>query len=248
MIIYFLNVDKLSSDAPKPFGMNGGDSNLDKVGFERSIGFGSPETKFISKSATEKSTIIIEKRDEKDEIVECSPVKSIVYTKSINQMNSNTSSVFAVTEQPIIKKNLDYSSVTFNPVGPSNATATLASITTSNLAKIPIAKSIITPLANNNNNKHKVLNAKPNSSVSTKTANNNSTTNINLTKEQVCNKEKAITTPVKEIMPNERLKLIGTPGKHDGMRDVNQNLIAALKIDKNFLTKIVSKIFLTTNF
>ena len=48
------------SDTPKPFGS---DSALEKMGFERSIGFGSPESKFISKSATESSTIIVEKRD-----------------------------------------------------------------------------------------------------------------------------------------------------------------------------------------
>lgn len=36
----------------------------------------------MSRTATEQSTIIVEKRDERDQIVEVSPVKSIVYVKS----------------------------------------------------------------------------------------------------------------------------------------------------------------------
>ena len=39
--------------------------------------------KFCSKSATEQSTIIVEKRDEKNEVVEVSPVKSVIYPKPL---------------------------------------------------------------------------------------------------------------------------------------------------------------------
>lgn len=76
------------SDTPKPFGS---EDNFNKEGFEKSIGFGSPnDVKIVSKTATEQSTIIVEKRDERNEIVEISPVKSIVYSKSVNLNNSNT--------------------------------------------------------------------------------------------------------------------------------------------------------------
>ena len=39
--------------------------------------------KFCSKSATEQSTIIVEKRDEKNEVVDVSPVKSVIYPKPL---------------------------------------------------------------------------------------------------------------------------------------------------------------------
>ncbi len=56
------------------------------------------DIKLQSQTATEQSTIIVEKRDEKDEIIEVSPIKSIQYTKqaqraSITSVNSNDGSI-----------------------------------------------------------------------------------------------------------------------------------------------------------
>lgn len=78
------------SDTPRPFGsIVGTHQQLERHGFTSSIGFGSSNlltspssSSFVSRTATEQSTIIVEKRDERDQVVEISPVKSIVYVKS----------------------------------------------------------------------------------------------------------------------------------------------------------------------
>jgi hypothetical protein len=56
------------------------------------IGFGvSNEHSQMSRTSGDQSTIIIEKRDERDEIIEVSPVKSIVYTRHSNLTSGSTS-------------------------------------------------------------------------------------------------------------------------------------------------------------
>lgn len=66
--------------------------SFDKHGMSSSIGFDS-SSQFMSKTATEKSTIIVEKRDEKDDVLEVSPVKSVVYSKPVTfSTNSSNSS------------------------------------------------------------------------------------------------------------------------------------------------------------
>lgn len=77
------------SDAPRPFGSC--ITSFDKHGFSSSIGF-EASNQLMSKTATEQSTIIVEKRDEKDEIVEISPVKSIVYSKPPVIFNNSSNS------------------------------------------------------------------------------------------------------------------------------------------------------------
>ena len=95
-------------DTPMPFGSL---NNFNKHGFASALGFGSQSSdgSIISKTATEQSTIIIEKRDEKDEVVDVSPIKSVIYTKPNNfstNSNSNDAKVNATaatlsTVQPI---------------------------------------------------------------------------------------------------------------------------------------------------
>lgn len=73
-------------DQPKPYGS----CSLafdDKAGYTSSIGFGSPPSnsqtsELKSKTNAEQSTIIVEKRDERDEIVEISQVRSILHSKA----------------------------------------------------------------------------------------------------------------------------------------------------------------------
>lgn len=239
------------SDAPKPFGA---ESNLEKVGFERSIGFGSPESKFCSKSATEQSTIIVEKRDERNEILECSPVKSVVYTKSVTALSSannsrsnepatklttNSISTTKVTEQistTAVKKSIDYSSVVFNSVGPSK-TSTL-------------------PVQNNASQKvtqkQNTVPSKPQQSLSDQNRTPNSSKTKMMTKmnlnskvlQSSQNQEK--TTPVSSHV--EKVNRTPTSQKHDHDHShrhsaatyfASQNLLAPLKNDKNFISKIV---------
>ena len=74
-------------DAPKPF------TSFEAVStsFSQSRGFSSPG-ELTSRTATEKSTIIVEKRDERGAIIEVSPVKSIVYAKIDSNSNHSTTS------------------------------------------------------------------------------------------------------------------------------------------------------------
>jgi len=252
------------SDTPKPFGMCN-ESNLEKVGFERSIGFGSPESKFISKTATESSTIIIEKRDEKDEVVDCSPVKSIVYTKSTSQMNSSnsqdpittintiTSSVSTLIKTSIQdqtkKTNLDYSSVTFNSVGPTKV-PTAASTPSASLAKFPIAKqaSLTTTSspAVKPTQSTAIMTASPVSSKLNKPSNTRNTaltsTSMNLST-KLTNTGPNQDEKAKDIQPivSEKPTLVPTtPSKNRPVNISSASLLVPLKIDRNFLTKIVS--------
>lgn len=77
-------------DTPMPFGSL---NSFNKLGFAQTLGFGSSQDgSLISRAATEPSTIIIEKRDEKGDVVEVSPIKSIVYKPNYNgNSNSNDS-------------------------------------------------------------------------------------------------------------------------------------------------------------
>jgi hypothetical protein len=52
--------------------------------------FNATDIKLQSQTATEQSTIIIEKRDEKDEIIDISPIKSIQYTKPLQNISNST--------------------------------------------------------------------------------------------------------------------------------------------------------------
>jgi hypothetical protein len=251
------------------------DSNLDKVGFERSIGFGSPESKFISKTATESSTIIIEKRDEKDEVVDCSPVKSIVYTKSTSQINTSnsqepttttittftasvSSQVKPPSQEPTKKNNLDYSSVTFNSVGPSKV-PTAASTPSASLAKLPVTRqlsltmastSATRPLQQLGTTAASPLSSKVSKAGSTRTATSTTTTTTTTTSmnlsAKLTNASSNLEERAKDNQPpvSERSKFIPTtPSRHGpdhGLYSASQNLLAPLKIDRNFLTKIVS--------
>ena len=101
--IFLDNVFKLQpsssiqSDKPKPF--VGLTSAFLSAGYERSIGFDSPSDGITSKTATEHSTIIVEKRDERNEVLEISPVKSIIYTRQASYAppSTTTTSLLAAT-------------------------------------------------------------------------------------------------------------------------------------------------------
>lgn len=102
-------------DTPKPFVSLS--SSFNKIGFASSIGF--EGNSITSKTATEQSTIIVEKRDEKNEIVEISPVKSIVYIKpsmaSYQNSNSNERFINNNSNQSITNKNTnDLNKTNFN--------------------------------------------------------------------------------------------------------------------------------------
>jgi hypothetical protein len=101
-------------DTPMPFGSL---NSFNKLGFAQTLGFGgsgggggggggggfgsaSNDGSLISRAATEPSTIIIEKRDEKGEVVDVSPIKSIVYVKPTFNGNSNSNDSKFSSEKP----------------------------------------------------------------------------------------------------------------------------------------------------
>ncbi len=256
--IFFIKINQtLFSDTPKPFGS---DSALEKMGFERSIGFGSPESKFISKSATESSTIIVEKRDEMDEVVDCSPVKSVVWSsKNLNSTSqifsaANTSSsnepLKTTAPQPpadtklpdqtsaviAAKKNLDYSSVTFNPIGQSKPAQNLTALQKPTISK-PVAKPVV-PTAQSEQNKTTPVQLNRQRSGLTK----NLASNISVTKVQ--DKPVSAAAPVPEPVTTptavKKTTPVATPWKNDQAPLVPQNLLVPLKIQNEFQTKIVS--------
>jgi hypothetical protein len=85
-----------------------------------------------SQTATQQSTIIIEKRDEKNAVVDISPVKSVVYQKP-NTSNTNSVDMVAYDKQvkpPTTSENIERTSTTFqtanmsiNPVVEKQPTA-----------------------------------------------------------------------------------------------------------------------------
>lgn len=257
-------MDTIFSDTPKPFGT---DSTLEKVGFEASIGFGSPESKsIISKSATEKSTIIVEKRDEKDAIVDCSPVKSVIWTSkntnstskifnALNTSNSNepmqTSSaqprsdpISKRIDQPpaaAAKKNLDYSSVVFNPVGQSKSTQNLTAILKPPVPKPSPKPASMSAVSASEQSKTTPVQLNRQKSALTRTnlnlTNNSAKVHDRLTAptEPVQVQSAQLTTP---HMVGKRTTPGPTPSRYANM--VPQNLLVPLKIQNDFHTKIVS--------
>lgn len=253
-------MDTIFSETPKPFGT---DSTLEKVGFEASIGFGSPESKsIISKSATEKSTIIVEKRDEMDAIVDCSPVKSVIWTSkntsstskifsALNTSNSSepmqTSSAQPAQPDPIskrldqppaiaAKKNLDYSSVVFNPVGQSKSTQNLTEILKPPVPKPSPKPASMSAISASEQSRTTPVQLNRQKSALTKT-------NLNLTNNsaKVQDRLKAPTEPAQLTTPpmvGKRTTPGPTPSRYDHM--VPQNLLVPLKIQNDFHTKIVS--------
>jgi hypothetical protein len=87
-----------------------------------------------SQTATQQSTIIVEKRDEKNEIVEISPVKSIVYQKA-NTSNTNSVDMVAYdkqTKQPTTSDNIQPASTALQTTHFSSKPVTEKAQTTEN--------------------------------------------------------------------------------------------------------------------
>lgn len=148
--------------------------------------------------------------------------------------------------EPVAKKNLDYSSVTFNSIGPSKIPA--ASTPTLNgqntVQKIKTTSSALAnkqPQTQTPSQSVEQLNRTPVASkqkVLPKPVAANSSTRVQLTQQEKV-------TPVKESTAVNKPKIV-TPGKsshhHEGTLSyhVSQNVLAPLKIEKNFITKTVS--------
>jgi protein HIRA/HIR1 len=101
-------------DTPMPFGSL---NTYNKLGFAQTVGFSNSSNNnssmdgmnvaaaaacgggsgFVSKTATELSTIIIEKRDERDQVVDVSPIKSIIYQVKHTSIISNEEAKSAET-------------------------------------------------------------------------------------------------------------------------------------------------------
>ncbi len=249
-------------DTPKPFGS---EDNFNKIGFERSIGFGSPnEIKISSKTATEQSTIIVEKRDEKNEIVEISPVKSIIYNKTSNLNSSNSNDVVMTSQTPAIPKiavvnnkpsNNDVIISTANPIKPTaTPTLNIQSNNNNNNNKTPItlpqktnvSTKITAPTAPSSAKTTQSLN---NSTPSTLNNNNKPkpAINSNINNKNQTNLSQAIeqtvVTSAKQVLSP---KVTTTPNKSNSINDqsiqhsIYQQYLTPLRIDKKLVTKIVN--------
>lgn len=130
---------------------------LERQGFSSSIGFEGPSTSnmatslmtpppapvqhstggFASRTATEQSTIIVEKRDETGRVVEISPVKSIVYSKQ--------SSINGVQNQPSLVANNNTNSSCDVEMKSSQAEASSTTTPASKISEAPPGAAIKQP-------------------------------------------------------------------------------------------------------
>lgn len=88
---------------------------------------------FVSRTATEQSTIIVEKRDASDRVVEISPVKSIVYNKQPSN-GPTTASVngFSLQSNNDVEMKTPTSSATTTTTTTTTSTTTTQAKSTSN--------------------------------------------------------------------------------------------------------------------
>ena len=179
-----------------PFGSQGGFNNH---GFSSGFGFGS-DVSITSKTATEHSKIIVEKRDEKNEIVEISPVKSIVYAKStsyslnINQ-NSNScdaAKLLASSSVASINKPAPISEVI--PMDTSTAVCTTTTTTTT-AAVAKETKAQVEPKVQKQTTREEPTAAKPVESATTTTKPSKSGASSLKTAQNEQNKPAAFSTP-----------------------------------------------------
>jgi len=121
-----------------------------------------------SQTATQQSTIIVEKRDEKNAVVEISPVKSIVYQKP-NMSNTNSVDMVAYdkqqVKQPATSENIERTSktlqpsanISINPVAAKTSTTEAKSAPATEHPQSSVRKQLIkdvpsTSTTSNNNN------------------------------------------------------------------------------------------------